>query len=174
MWVDQRGSEIISLNECLRLLAMAAKRGAVGRLAVSRQEAPLIQPVNFAYRDRRVLVRLGSGAMESAAIGGLVAFEVDDLDREAGRAWSVLVRGLAVALDEPERLGDAHVAPVPLVPSPGDTMLAIRLDVVTGRRFRLHPPSAQGARPEGGAAAAHEGDGPASGSAQGTAVRARS
>ncbi len=173
MWVDQRGSEIIPLNECLRLLAVSAKQGTVGRLAVSRQQAPLIQPVNFSFKERRVLVRLGPGAMVSAAAGGLVAFEIDDLDRDAGRAWSVLVRGLAVPLGEPERLASVHVAPIPLVPSPGDTVLAIRLDVVTGRRFRLRPPP-QGARLEDRAPATHRGDKHAPGAVQGTAVRAQS
>jgi|GEM_PF-716647 len=138
MWVDRRGSEIISLGECLRLLAVAAKQGEVGRLAVSRDQAPLVQPVNFSYRDRQIFVRLGTGAMGSTATGNLVAFEVDHLDRHIGQAWSVLVRGLAMAVDNGERLGSAHLAPTPLVPSPGDLILAIRLDVVTGRRFRLH------------------------------------
>jgi hypothetical protein len=160
MWVDRRGSEIIPLSECLRLVAAAAKHGAVGRLAVSQDQAPLVQPVNFAYRDRYVVVRLGIGAMATAASGNLVAFEVDDLDRQAGEAWSVLVRGLATPVEEHERLGTMHVAPVPLVPSPGDRVLAIRLDVVTGRRFKLHairsprkdppPTSTQTARAGGG------------------------
>ncbi|HUY23487.1 MAG TPA: pyridoxamine 5'-phosphate oxidase family protein [Acidimicrobiales bacterium] len=149
MWVDQRGSEIIPLPECLRLLAMAAKQGAVGRLAVSREQAPLVQPVNFAYRDRRILLRLGRGAMATAATGGLVAFEVDHLDRNGGAAWSVLVRGLAVAVDEADPAA-ADVAALPLVPSPGDVVLAIRLDVVTGRRFMLHaiPAEAAGGAPD--------------------------
>jgi len=137
MWVDGRGSEVLGLSECLRLLALAAKHGQVGRLAVSQEQAPLVEPVNFAYRNHSVVVRLGDGTMASAATGNMVAFEVDHLDREADLAWSVLVRGLAVAVEEPERLEAARLAPVPLVPSPGDRMLAIRPDVVTGRRFRL-------------------------------------
>jgi hypothetical protein len=149
MWVDRRGSEIIPLGECLRLLAVAAKQGEVGRLAVSRDQAPLVQPVNFSYRDRKIFVRLGTGAMGSTATGNLVAFEVDHLDRHMGQAWSVLVRGLAMAVEHGERLGDSHLAPTPLVPSPGDLILAIRLDVVTGRRFRLHthPAEAPTVRP---------------------------
>jgi nitroimidazol reductase NimA-like FMN-containing flavoprotein (pyridoxamine 5'-phosphate oxidase superfamily) len=138
MWVDRRGSEIVPQAECVRLLATAAKQGSVGRLAVSQEHAPLVQPVNFAYQDRQIIVRVGSGAMASAATGCLVAFQVDHLDPTAGEAWSVLVRGLAVPVEEGEQLGAVHVAPVPLVPSPGDKLLAIRLDVVTGRRFSLH------------------------------------
>ena len=147
MWVDRRGSEIIPMAECLRLLAVAAKQGEVGRLAVSQAHAPMLLPVNFTYRDRRVLVRLGEGSMAQAATGNLVAFEIDHLDRRAGHAWSVVVRGLALELEGPERLGDAHIAPVPLVPAPGDRVLAVRLDVVTGRRFRLRDGVAQAEDP---------------------------
>jgi Pyridoxamine 5'-phosphate oxidase len=137
MWTDQRGSEILFLPECLLLLATAAKDGSIGRLGVSTQRAPIIQPVNFAYHDRRIVLRLGPGLMADTAGGALVAFEVDHLDRIARVAWSVLVRGLATPLAESERLGATYVAPTPLVPAPGDTVLVVRLDVVTGRRFRL-------------------------------------
>jgi uncharacterized protein len=137
MWTDERGSEILFLPECLRLLAKAAKAGSVGRLGVSTQRAPVIQPVNFAYHHRRIVLRLGPGLMADAARGALVAFEVDHLDEKAGVAWSVLVRGLATPLEESERLGAAYVAPTPLVPTPGDLVLVVRLDVVTGRRFQL-------------------------------------
>src|ERR1700681_2194426 len=137
MWTDQRGSEILPLPECLRLLATAAKDGSIGRLGVSTQQAPIIQPVNFAYHDRRIVLRLGLGLMADAAAGALVAFEVDHLDRKARVAWSVLVRGLATSLEESERMGATYIAPTPLVPAPGDTVLVVRLDSVTGRRFRL-------------------------------------
>jgi hypothetical protein len=49
----------------------------------------------------------------------------------------VLVRGLATPLEESERQAIAEVAPTPLVPSPGDMIFVVRLDVVTGRRFPL-------------------------------------
>jgi uncharacterized protein len=137
MWTDQRGSEVLALPECHRLLAAAAREHLIGRLGVSTKHAPMIQPVNFAYHDRRIILRLGSGLMASAATGALVAFEVDHVDRRTSVAWSVLVRGLATPYQESERLGEAYVAPTPLVPSPGDTVLNIRLDVVTGRHFRL-------------------------------------
>jgi len=137
MGVDERGSDILPRPDCLRLLATASKDGLVGRLGVSTQEAPVIQPVNFAYRDRRIVLRLGRGLMADAAAGALVAFEVDHLDRKARVAWSVLARGLATPLEEFERLGETYIAPTPLVPTPGDTILVIRLELVTGRRFRL-------------------------------------
>ena len=137
MWIDQRGSEVVPLPECLRLVAVAAKEGRPGRLAVSEQGGPLVHPVSFAYDDRRVIVRLGAGVMAEAATGALVAFEVDAVDHGEGCAWSVLVRGLAVPVGEGHGPLPAHI-PFVAVPSPGDVVLAIRTDVVTGRRFRLH------------------------------------
>ena len=100
MWTDQRGSELLPLAECLRLLATAAKLGLTGRLGISTQQAPVIQPVNFNYHDRQVVIRLGSGHMEDIVSGMLVAFEVDHVDRGAHNAWSVLVRGLATPIEE--------------------------------------------------------------------------
>ena len=136
MWIDQRGSEVLSRAESLRLLAVAAGGGAVGRLAVSSDGAPLLQPFNFAFAHGRVIVRVGDGLMWRRAAGRLVAFEVEGIDTGAfgPLAWSVVVRGLASpALDDALLAGS--VALEPLVPSPGDRLLAVRADAVTGRRF---------------------------------------
>ncbi len=137
VWIDQRGSEVVPLPECLRLLAVAAKKGAIGRLAVSQDQAPLVRPANFTYHDRNLVIRLGEGTICSAAVGALVAFEVDEVDHETGLAWSVLVRGLATLAPNSEPDVKSEEAPKPLVPDPGETLLAIRADVVTGRRFKL-------------------------------------
>lgn len=140
MWIDQRGSEVLVPSECRRLVARAAKHGGVGRLGVSRDGAPIIEPVNFTYdaeHGHRVLVRLGDGSFSEAVSGALVSLEVDEVDREHDVAWSVLIRGLATPLapEEIETLG--RDAPRPLVPSPGTTVFALRDDIVTGRRFAL-------------------------------------
>jgi uncharacterized protein len=137
VWTDQRGSELLPLAECLRLLATAAKQGLTGRLGISTQQAPIIQPVNFSFHEHRIVIRLGSGHMADVVSGALVAFEVDHVDRTAHVAWSVLVRGLVTPLEESEQQVAAESAPTPLVPIPGDAVFVVRLDVVTGRRFPL-------------------------------------
>ena len=138
MWIDQRGSEVVVRAECLRLVAMSAAAGSVGRLAVSGDGAPLLQPVNFAYVEGRVLLRIGEGLMWRRAVGSLVAFEVDGTvdGVPAPYAWSVVVRGLATSTSVGE-VPPAGVLPAPAVPAPGDRLLAVRPDVVTGRRFPL-------------------------------------
>jgi hypothetical protein len=137
MWIDQRGSEILTAPECLRLLAVAAKEDRVGRLAIADEQAPLVVPLNFTYYDGGVLVRIGPGRLSELVPGSLVAFEVDRVDPGAGEAWSVLVRGLASALVPAAGSPGADAMPQPWVPEPGETVLFIRPDVVTGRRFRV-------------------------------------
>jgi len=137
MWIDERGSEILGVPECLRLLAWAAKRRAIGRIAISQERSPVIHPVNFAYREHQVVVRLGLGLTVETAAGRLVAFEVDQIDIDTSTAWSVLVRGLATVLSESESTSESGLAPAPLVPEPGEKLIAIRTDVVSGRRFSL-------------------------------------
>ena len=139
MWIDQRGSEVLPRAECLRLVAVAARDHAVGRLGISTDEGPIVVPVNFSYWDSSVLVRLGPGTIASEVADTLVSFEVDRLDEQAQQCWSVLFRGLAVALP-PQQLHERwrHL-PEPLVPTPGDLLLSIRGDVVTGRRFSVAP-----------------------------------
>jgi len=135
MWIDQRGSEILPWPECLRLLAVAAKEDQFGRLAVNDGESPVVVPLNFTFHDRALLVRIGQGRTWELVPGALVAFEVDRVEPELGWAWSVLVRGLASLLDPDGEL--AGRAPAPWVPEPGEKVISIRTDVVTGRRFRL-------------------------------------
>jgi hypothetical protein len=137
MWVDQRGSEILQRPECLRLLALESRADGLGRLALSRAGAPIVQPVNFAYHHGDILIRLGEGLMADTVPGSVVAFEVDGVDREEGVAWSVLVRGLACRVEDTGAL-PADGSPRPMAPIPGSEVVALRPEVVTGRRFALH------------------------------------
>jgi nitroimidazol reductase NimA-like FMN-containing flavoprotein (pyridoxamine 5'-phosphate oxidase superfamily) len=136
MWIDGRGATVLPAPECKRLLAVAAKAGWIGRIGVSTDQAPVVVPVNFSLRDGQVLLRVGRGFFAEAAAGRLVAFEVDHIDPEDGTAWSVLVRGLATLSESPAEVALATPAR-PLVPEPGAMELAVRQDIVTGRRFTL-------------------------------------
>ncbi|MGO8869836.1 MAG: pyridoxamine 5'-phosphate oxidase family protein [Acidimicrobiales bacterium] len=137
MWIDAEGSDVLSVPECRRLLAVEAGTTAVGRIGVPTDRAPVVVPVNFGVRDNQVYVRVGEGFFAHAAAGQLVAFEIDHVNPSEGEAWSVLVRGLARLIDAPDDEDLALVAR-PLVPKPGDRLLEIRPDVLTGRRFELH------------------------------------
>jgi uncharacterized protein len=137
MWIDQHGSEIIAAPECLRLVALAAKESRVGRLAINGGQTPLVVPLNFRIYDRQIMVRIGPGSLSETVPGSLVSFEVDRVDPEGNVAWSVLIRGLASALDLETPALEVGLVPQPLVPTPGDILVLIRPDVITGRRFHL-------------------------------------
>ena len=100
MWIDDRGSEVLELPECQRLLAVAAKARRYGHLGIAQSDAPLVLPVDFAVHGPDVLVRVGENLF-GRMLGGLVAFEVDGTESDLGqginggaRAWSVLVLSL--------------------------------------------------------------------------------
>jgi hypothetical protein len=139
MWLDKRGSVVLPEPESMRLLAVAAKEIGIGRIGVPTDQAPVVVPVNFGIRDRQVLIRVGAGFFSGAAAGRLVAFEVDHVDVSEGVAWSVLVRGMARLIESPSE--ELAAVARPLVPDPGDMVLVIRPDVLTGRRFTLHQTS---------------------------------
>ena len=136
MWIDGRGSTVITTVECKRLLALRAKEWGVGRLGIATDQAPVVIPVNFTFHDDQILARVGAGFLSSTTAGHLVAFEVDDVDTQAGIAWSVLVRGLATLIESPTE-EELAAAAIPLVPEPGDMVLVIRPDTVSGRRFEV-------------------------------------
>lgn len=137
MWLDQRGSEVLNRNECIRLLALAA--GRIGRVGLLHSEGVVIEPVNYRMLDHDIIIQVGLGSMLDAARNeAIVAFEVDEVDAASGKAWSVLVRGLATVLDEEDKPAGARPADgEPLVLEPGSSFVRIRTDVLTGRRFPL-------------------------------------
>jgi len=131
MWIDARGSEVLALPECRRLLALGVKQGRHAHLGIpTTGGAPLVLPVDFAVYGPDVTVRIGEGMFTNISEAPLVSLQVDGVD--GGRLWSVLVRGLAVEEDA-AALG-THL-PVPRVAVPGHRIVRIRADVVTGRRF---------------------------------------
>ncbi|MDA8279375.1 MAG: pyridoxamine 5'-phosphate oxidase family protein [Actinomycetota bacterium] len=130
MWSDEHGSEVLVLAECRRLLAVGAKHGLHGHLGISGQGAPVVLPVDYGMDGPDIVVQIGEGLFHSIAEHGLVAFLVDGV--ENGRVWSVLVRGYSSLMDHLELGADS---PHPRVLAPGNRLVKIRSDVVTGRRF---------------------------------------
>jgi hypothetical protein len=139
MWIDARGSEVLPVSECRRLLAVAAKHGHHGHLGIPTEGAPVVLPLDFGVHGSDVVLQVGDSLFHRLD-GRLVAFQVDSetadpgwtADAGEGR-WSVLVRGLALAVDT-DAAGDG--APQPRVAEPGTRLVLVRADVVTGRRLR--------------------------------------
>lgn len=137
MWLDQRGSELLSRVECRRLLALGA--GGVAHLGLIVDGQPVVVPVNYTLLDRDVLLRLGPGTtLEELGHAQVVALEVDRVPPKDGDAWSVVVQGVATPLTDVDSLQRAaRSGLVPLVPEPGHDYVQIRTGVLTGRRFSV-------------------------------------
>jgi nitroimidazol reductase NimA-like FMN-containing flavoprotein (pyridoxamine 5'-phosphate oxidase superfamily) len=138
MWIDRRGSEVLERSECARLLAV--KAGGVGRLGLVVEGQPVVVPLNYEMVDGDVVIRIGSGSIQAAMAEGdtIVAFEVDDQPLDEDSAWwSVLVQGLACSITDRSHLSVYRAGgPTPVVPTAGESLVRIRPDVLSGRRFK--------------------------------------
>lgn len=129
----ERRLVVLTSAECRRLLATRR----LGRLAfINRADQPLIVPVNYSLDGRDVLIATGPGPKLQAAIRrDVVAFEVDAIDEETGRGWSVVVSGRAQR--EPRAVGNLdggdRTGPRPWAPGPRLDVMRISGSRLTGR-----------------------------------------
>jgi len=133
---DPAGSDVLSWDECLRLLSSAQ----VGRIVYSDQALPAVQPVDFVLDDEAVVVRTGNGSRLVRAVDrAVVAFEADEYDQVAGSGWSVTIVGECSEIEDPGQV-DRLSALVPRRWAPGGDQRFVRISLagVTGRR--VHPP----------------------------------
>lgn len=134
-----RHLEELTLAECWELL----RPGGVGRLAVTINGEPDIFPVNYLVDGSRLVIRTAAGLKLAAAVlGRAVAFEVDHLDVETQTAWSVVLRGPAVEIEDLEELlraEDLDLQPWTDAESK-NRYFAVDPTVVTGRRIEVDQP----------------------------------
>lgn len=128
---------VLDGSQCWALLETAD----VGRLAVSIAHQPEIFPVNYAVDHGSLVIRTAEGTkLAAVTVNRSVAFEVDAYSREAGEAWSVVVKGIAHEVTGMDELLDAMgLALFPWHSAPAPRFLRIVPDQVTGRRFRVEP-----------------------------------
>ena len=124
----------IAPDECLRLLASTT----VGRVALTSKALPVILPVNYAVDGDTVVIRTRPGSLlaSSRERGVVVAFEVDELDRQTCSGWSVLVTGTLREITDVGEL--ARAEQLPLVPwVGGDRRHFVRVTpgMLSGRRI---------------------------------------
>jgi nitroimidazol reductase NimA-like FMN-containing flavoprotein (pyridoxamine 5'-phosphate oxidase superfamily) len=130
--VDRNGLEVLSREDCLRLLATAV----LGRVAVTSRALPTIVPVNFHFDGRQILIRTGRGTrLDAGTRDAVVAFEADEVTNGSNSGWSVVVTGIARELTDPDQIAAAQHPPLACWASASDDRLvAISTDVVSGRR----------------------------------------
>jgi uncharacterized protein len=132
---NQLDPTIVELDEhqCWDLL----RSQEVGRLAVAIANHPDIFPVNYVVDHASVVFRTAEGTKLAAAVlGESVAFETDG--ESDGEAWSVVVKGRAVEIEQMYELFDALDLPLyPWHAAPKHRFVRILPELVTGRRFRV-------------------------------------
>jgi nitroimidazol reductase NimA-like FMN-containing flavoprotein (pyridoxamine 5'-phosphate oxidase superfamily) len=125
----------LTKSECFGLLAGQH----LGRVVLVDDRGPIALPVNFVLDRHTVLFRTDEGTkLDVAGRGGSVAFEVDGADEATRTGWSVLVRGEATEITDPDDL--ARVRQLPLSPwAPGAKTRYVRIlpSSLTGRRIAV-------------------------------------
>lgn len=87
----------LSTAECRELLGT----DSVGRIAFVSPHGPRIVPVNYVVAGEAVEFRTAPySELAAYAPGAEVAFEIDHLDRERRRGWSVVAVGTCERLDD--------------------------------------------------------------------------
>jgi nitroimidazol reductase NimA-like FMN-containing flavoprotein (pyridoxamine 5'-phosphate oxidase superfamily) len=126
--------EQLAEEECWRLLGTQV----VGRVATSAGGVVDIFPVNYRSDGSAILFRTAPGSkLIELTINENVVFEVDDYTESS--AWSVIAKGTARALDQPE-VDEAERMPLnSWVPTLKQTYVRIVPEVLTGRRFERGP-----------------------------------
>lgn len=133
---DRSGLEVLSTDECLRLLQSVP----IGRIAMIDRGEISILPVNHVVDGGHVCFRTAPGAkLDAAVMQHVVTFEADDYDVEASTGWSVLIKGRADLVTDPddlERLRESGIRPWSN-PAFRPHWVVLRASSISGRR--IHP-----------------------------------
>ncbi len=112
----------------------------VGRLGVSTNDVPEIFPINYYVDGESVIFRSAEGSkMDQLALNENVVFEVDGWQEEGG--WSVMLKGIAQRITDPEELARAEKAPLrPWVPTVKTIFVRVTPTIgISGRHFLFGP-----------------------------------
>ncbi|MGH3487143.1 MAG: pyridoxamine 5'-phosphate oxidase family protein [Actinopolymorphaceae bacterium] len=134
---ESAGLEVLEPSESVRLLGAAP----IGRIVFTDQAMPAVQPVNFVVDGDALLIRTAPGSkLDAAARNAIVAFEVDDIDQDNQRGWSVTVVGHAEMITDEAEL--QRLAGLPLrswSPDEPTHLIRIRMEIIQGRRIVAVP-----------------------------------
>lgn len=130
---DHRGSEVLTAQECDRLLETTP----VGRIAFLLDGEPQILPVNYRFDDGSIVIRTTAGSkMEAAEMHHRFAFEIDAWDDQAQAGWSVLAHGSGEVINDAEEIERLEGMGLDswAEGEQSDLWIRVRLDDVTGRK----------------------------------------
>jgi uncharacterized protein len=99
---DRAGLEVLSLEECLRLLAAVP----VGRVGLVSDGEIVVLPVNYVLDGQDPVFLTARGSKLSAAEQqNVAAFEADHFDEQTRTGWSVLITGHAEVVYDDTEIG---------------------------------------------------------------------
>jgi nitroimidazol reductase NimA-like FMN-containing flavoprotein (pyridoxamine 5'-phosphate oxidase superfamily) len=126
----------LTVEECRTRLATHG----VGRLAVITAEGPVVVPVNYSVIDGAVVFSTALDGVLAQAVGTQVALEVDRIDEAFSHGWSVLVRGRARAVSDPDaaRALTDRAYSTPWAGGRRDLWVRLDADGITGRMITEH------------------------------------
>lgn len=115
--------------ECRRLLAQRH----LGRVAVVADDGPAVYPVNYTLDRDAVLFH--TDEPPSFGRDSQIALQVDDLDEGRHGGWSVVVRGRASEVDEPDELEEVRRLPLRHAGRASGHYIRLRQVSISGRRI---------------------------------------
>jgi uncharacterized protein len=124
----------IGRAECLRLLA---NESFLGRLAFALDGVVEMRPVNYIADERGLVFCTASGAVLGAVTSGTsVVFEVDASRPMDHTGWSVIVRGTAEEITDPQELEYLRRGPLKSwAVSPGERWVRVDIKEISGVRI---------------------------------------
>ena len=128
----------LSYAECRAMLV----RQQAGRVAVSTPDGPHIIPLNYSVVDEHIIFRTSPfSVLATYGRNAKLAFEVDHFRDQQQVGWSVVVRGRADVITDPEELGHIRQVWPPYPWADGARNLYFRLSwqEVTGRTLGRLP-----------------------------------
>jgi uncharacterized protein len=125
--------EEIEREECLRLLRDEAY---VGRLAFVLDGRPMVLPVNYLADRESVVFSTVAGTKLAAVRDAPVAFEIDESRALYHAGWSVVVRGVAHEVTDPDELERLRAGPLrSWARGTREHWVRITIEEITGRRI---------------------------------------
>lgn len=135
MATNEEPITVLSDDESLERMASQT----FGRLVVQLKDDVEIFPVNFAIHEGKFYFRTAEGTkLFGAARDADLILEADNVDHEAGEAWSVIVRGPSRILTKADEILEAEEYGVkPWTPTQKYNFVEITPRTISGREFQL-------------------------------------
>ena len=128
----------IDRQTCEALLRLKS----VGRVGVCTPDGPHVLPVNYSVTDGAVVIRTSPySILGTYGRHQMVALEVDHVDDETREGWSVLVRGRASMIADPDKIDRIRdeADPTPWVDGSRHLYIRVPWFRLSGRRIGRQP-----------------------------------